>query len=126
MRSDRTLLRLYRLVNKKFFDNTLPHDTCVRYLSEREQEKFEEKYFGWTSHLKDTNQEDGYHTYCIVISKSKNPGRTAIAATLVHEMVHVATEMRDDHGPAFEAWRQTIADRGIFKKGAVLKGLTLF
>jgi hypothetical protein len=93
----------------------------VRYLSELEKEQFEEKYFAWTSKV-----EDGRHKYVIVISKTKNPGKTAVVATLSHEMCHVATGMRDDHGPAFEAQRQAIADRGIFKKGAVLKGLTIF
>lgn len=126
MRSDRTLLRWYKLINRKFFDNELPNDTCVRYCSELEQEKLEEKYFGWTSYLKGTNQDDGRHTYCIVISKLKNTSQTATLATLAHEMIHVATEMRDDHGPAFEAWRQRIADKGIFKKGALLKGYTIF
>jgi hypothetical protein len=73
VRSDRTLLRLYRLVNKKFFDNTLPHDTCVRYLKRARTREVRREYFGWTSNIKDTDQDDGRHTYCIVISESKEP-----------------------------------------------------
>ena len=120
VRSDKCLKRWYRLINKKFFDNELPNNVCVRWISELEQEKFEDMYFAWTSKLQ------GPHSYCIVISKTKNPGKTAVLATLSHEMCHVATGMKDDHGPAFEAQRQKIADRGIFKKNAILKGLTIF
>lgn len=98
----------------------------MRYSNEEEQEKFEDKYFAWTSNIKNTDQDDHYHEYVIIISKNKNPGWTAIVASLVHEAIHVATKMRDDHGPAFEAQRQKISDRGIFKKGAILKGLTIF
>jgi hypothetical protein len=126
VRSDKCLKRWYNKINKKFFAGELPSNTCVRWISEREQEKFEDLYFAWTSNIEKTDQADGRHKYCIVISKNKNPGRTAMIATLVHEMCHVATEMRDDHGPAFEAKRQMIADRGIFKKSAVLNGVTIF
>ena len=126
MRSDKTLLRWYKLINRKFFDNQLPDNTCVRWINEREQEKYEDMYFAWTSDIEGTSQDDGYHKYVIVISKDKNPGKTAVLATLAHEMCHVSTGMRDDHGPAFEAQRQMISDRGIFRKGAVLKGLTIF
>ena len=120
MRSNRVLKSWYNLVNRKFFNNELPPNVCVRYLSELEIPKFESKYYAWTSKL------EGRHCYCIVICKAKNPGRTAKAASLVHEMLHVATEMKDNHGPAFEAKRQMISDRGVFRKGAVLDGLTIF
>ena len=130
MRSDKTLKRYYNLINRKFFGNELPSNVCVRYISELEQEKFEDTYFAWTSSKDVAPQafaEDHYrHEYVIVISENKNPGWTAIIASLVHEMMHVATKMRDDHGPAFEAQRQMIADRGIFKKNAVLSGVTIF
>ena len=130
MRSDKCLRRWYKLINKKFFNNDLPDNVCVRWANELEIEKFEEKYFAWTSDKNDSPaafSEDRYkHEYAIIISKRKNPGKTAVLATLAHEMCHVATKMRDDHGPAFEAQRKAISDRGIFKKGAVLKGLTIF
>jgi hypothetical protein len=130
VQSDKRLKRWYRKINKKFFNNELPNNVCVRWLSELEIEKFEEKYFAWTSDKRDAPEafaEDHYrHEYTIIISKSKNPGNTAILATLAHEMCNVATKKRDDHGPAFEEQRLRISDRGIFKKGAVLKGLTIF
>jgi CRISPR/Cas system endoribonuclease Cas6 (RAMP superfamily) len=129
VRSDRTLKRWYRLINRKFFYNALPNNVCVRYINEIEKEKYEDKYFAWTSNVEDMVSDGGKpgkHKYAIVISKTKNPGRTAVCASLVHEMIHVYTEMRDDHGPAFEAARQMISDRGIYKKGAILSGLTIF
>lgn len=130
MRSDKTLRKYYRLINKKFFNNDLPNNVCVRWTNDIEKEKFEDKYFAWTSDKKDSPlafEEDCHrHKYAIIISKSKNPGWTAVIATLVHEMVHVSTEMRDDHGAAFEAKRQMISDRGIFRKGAVLRNVTIF
>ena len=130
MRSDKCLKRWYKIINKKFFNNELPNNVCVRWISELEVEKFEDMYFAWTSDKNDspkTFAEDHYrHEYVIVISKNKNPGKTAVLATLAHECCHIATKMRDDHGPAFEAQRQRISDRGIFKKGAILKGLTIF
>jgi hypothetical protein len=126
VRSDRTLKAWYNKINRKFFDNQLPKNTCVRWINELEQEKFEEMYFAWTSNIEGTEQDDKIHKYVIVISKNKNPGKTAVLATLIHEMIHVSTEMRDDHGPAFEEKRQMISDKGIFKKHALLRGLTIF
>jgi hypothetical protein len=129
VRSDKTLKSWYRLINRKFFDNILPNNVCVRYTNEQEKEKYEDKYYAWTSNVEDILADGGRpgrHKYAIIISKTKNPGRTARVASLIHEMIHVATEMRDDHGPAFEAVRQQISDRGIYKKGAVLDGLTIF
>ncbi len=123
MRSDKCLKRWYRAINKNFFDNELPNNVCVRWVNEEdkeEEEGCEHRYFAWTNKLQ------GQHSYCIVISKTKNPGKTAVLATLAHEMIHVSTGMRDDHGPAFEAKRQMIADKGIFKKNALLKGRTIF
>ena len=126
MRSDRTLRKYYRLINRKFFNNELPNNVCVRWISPLEKEQFEDMYFAWTSDIEDTDQADGRHKYVIVISKAKNIGWTAALATLAHECCHIATGMKDSHGPAFEAKRQMISDRGIFKKGAILKGLTIF
>lgn len=132
MRSDKQLKYWYNLINRKFFNGELPTSrVCVRWVNDIEQAKYEEKYFAWTSNADDFSpeakkQDNNRHDWAIVISKAKNPGITAVLATLAHEMCHVATKMRDDHGPAFEAKRQMIADRGFFKKGAVLKDRTLF
>lgn len=123
MRSDARLKRWYKKINHKFFKDELPTNVCVRYMDETDEdevENCEKKFYGWAS------PGEGIHKYQIVISRPKNPGDTAKCATLVHEMCHIATGLRDGHGPSFEAQRQLVSDRGIFKKNAIFSGLTLF
>lgn len=123
MRSDPTLKRWYRFLNKKFFNNELTNQVCVRWMNDDDETKeyrCHERYFGWAEIA------EGRHQYVIVLSRLKNPGNTAKLATLVHEMCHIATGLRDDHGPAFSEWHESLTARGLFRKGAVLKGLTLF
>jgi hypothetical protein len=124
MRSDPTLKKWYRLINKKFFDGQLTNSVCVRWANEDdddEEEKCEEKCFGWAD-----KADDSRHEYVIVLSRVKINSLSVKLLTLAHEMCHIATGVRDDHGPAFEYWREHIGDRGIFKKGALVKGLTIF
>jgi hypothetical protein len=124
MRSDKTLKRWYRIINKRFFSNQLTNNVCVRWANEEdidEDSRCEEKYFGWAG-----ESRDGFHKYEIILSRKKVNSKSAKLLTLAHEMVHIATEFRDDHGAVFEQWRQVIADKGIFKKGALVKGLTIF
>jgi hypothetical protein len=124
MRSDRTLKAYYREINTRFFDNELPDNVCVRWADEDElaAEKCEEGDFcGWADKC-----EDGRSVYKIVIDTSLRGQQTLHLCTLVHEMIHVATELRDDHGPAFDRWHKLLTTRGLFKKGALRRGLTLF
>ncbi len=124
MRSDPRLKRWYRIINKKYFDNQLTNNVCVRWSNENdneEEERCEEKYFGWAD-----KALDGRHEYVIVLSKVKINSKSTKLLTLAHEMCHIATGLKDDHGDAFEQWRQYISDRGIFRKGALIKGLTIF
>lgn len=123
MKSDRTLLRWYRKLNK-FFDGACPERVCIRWADPDEErgERWEEKYFGEAERLTD----DPHHDYQIVMSRLKNDSWIIKISTLVHEMIHLATDLKDDHGPAFEQWRQHVSDRGIFKKHALRKGMTLF
>jgi hypothetical protein len=123
LKSDKTLKKWYNKINRKFFLNALPSNVCVRYATEEdddEEERCEERYCGWA----DTG--DGYHKYVIVISKIHNLGWMSKLATLTHEMIHISTDLRDDHSTAFEQKRQMLGDRGIFKKNAIYKGYTLF
>ena len=134
MKSDRTLLKWYRKVNRRFFDGQLPENVCVRWANDAEEKevKWEEKYFGWATQNENEGHNPRYHSYTIVLSRSHHGGakqcrpHSAILSTLAHEMVHLATQLRDDHGDAFEKWRQYIADRGIFRKHALVKNLTIF
>lgn len=123
MRSDPQLRKWFRIINRKFFGNELPDNVCVRWAHPDEQRAFqcEEKYFGWAKKL-----TDPYHTHEIVLTRKLNTRLSARLATLAHEMCHICLDCRDDHGPAFERTRQMIADRGIFKKGALAKKLTIF
>lgn len=123
MKSDRTLLAWYRKINKRFFDGACPENVCVRWADDTEEREanWEEKYFGWAE-----KAEDGYHDYQIVMSRQFNETWMVRISTLVHEMIHLATDLKDDHGDAFERWRQHVSDRGIFKKHALRKGRTLF
>src|SRR5574337_222948 len=119
MRCDPTLKKWYRRINRKFFLDELPNNVIVRYGNEDDDDL--DAYLGLSELC-----ADGRHKYQIIINKEKNVSATIRFGTLIHEMVHIATGLRDDHGPAFETWRATLADRGIFKKGALYKGLTLF
>lgn len=122
MRSDRTLKKYFNLINKKFFDGQLPDSTCVRWLDPDEDEiKLEDKLFGYAD-----KANDGYHKYQIVLSRKLNGPASSRMTTLAHECIHVFLELKDDHGPAFERVRQMLSDRGIYRKGAVIKGLTIF
>lgn len=117
MRSDRTLKAWYRELNTRWFDNELPDNVCVRWAEDDD----EEKDFGSADLC-----HDGYHKYQILLNReSCSPVMTRLAI-LIHEMIHVKLELRDDHGPAFERVRKELSDKGIFKKGAVYKGVTLF
>ena len=123
MRSDKNLKRWYNTVNKKFFFGALPSNVCVRYANEDDRDedfRCDEKFYGWA------DTADGRHKYVIVISKIKNPGPVAKLATLAHEMIHCATNLRDDHGAAFSDWHEKLTERGLFRKNAILHGLTLF
>lgn len=124
MRSDRTLLRWYKTINRRFFDSACPDRVLVRWADpdEGESRVWEKKYFAQASF----SEDDEYHDYQIVMSKPLNEKWVVRFGTLVHEMCHLATGLRDDHGPAFERWRQYVSDRGIFKKNALRKGRTLF
>jgi SprT-like family len=122
MRSDRTLLAWYTYINARFFDGACPDRVLVRWADPDEMEsRWEKKYFGEASEAMDE-----YHDYQIVLSRPLNKKWVVRIGTLVHEMCHLATRLRDDHGPAFEKWRLYVSDRGIFKKNALRKDYTLF
>jgi hypothetical protein len=128
VKSDRTLLKWYRRINKRFFDGACPEKVCVRWVVDDEEErdrKWEETWFGEAERITE-DHHDPYHDYQIVLSRVKNDSWIVKISTLVHEMIHLATDLKDDHGPAFEHWRQYVSDRGIFKKHALRKGNTLF
>jgi hypothetical protein len=116
MRSDRTLKTWYNRINKRFFYDELPANVIVRWA-----ESGEEKDIACTERLVGKK-----HSYEILLNRDKNPTPSIKLASLVHEMVHLATHYTDSHGPLFDEWRAKLGERGVFKKGALLKGITLF
>ena len=122
MRSDRTLKRHFNRINKRFFDGQLPDSTCVRWLDlDEDDPRLEDKLFGYAD-----KAHDGKHQYQIVLSKKMCGPASVRMTTLIHECIHIYLELKDSHGPAFERVRLMLSDRGIFKKGAVIRGLTIF
>lgn len=128
MRSNRTLRRWYTFINRKFFEGLCSKRVCIRWAT---QEDFQEdpgcgvKYFGWCRRLVNYPRYD----FEIVLSRKRNDSRTQKVATIVHEMIHLASETVDaeePHGPVFDAWIIKLTDRGIFRKGAILKDRTIF
>lgn len=121
MRSDPTLRKWYRIINRKFFANELPDRVLVRWADHEFERKWESAYFGWAGRVKSIR-----HDYEIVLSRQHNTKASARLSTLAHEMCHIATGLKDSHGDAFEKQRQCIAERGIFRKHALHKNLTIF
>lgn len=123
MRSDPVLKSWYKKINKKFFDDQLTNNVCVRWANATEEgdKRWEEKYFGAAKRC-----EDGKHEYEIIMSREMNKPAATRFTTLAHEMCHIASGLRDDHGPAFSVWHETLTIKGFFTKGAVRKGFTIF
>lgn len=116
MRSDATLKKWYSLINKKFFYGELPQNVIVRWAKDGEEPD-----------MASANQADDHkHSYVIVMNREKITTQSVKLSSLLHEMIHVATGLRDNHGPLFEEWRVKLGERGAFKKGALLKGISLF
>lgn len=124
VKSDPTLKRWYKTINKRFFDNQLTNNTCVRWANEEdneEEDRCEEKYRGWAD-----KAQDATHKYVIVLSRDLKKDAFLRYNTLVHEMIHLATELKDDHGKVFSEWHEHLTEKGLFKKGVFRKGWTLF
>jgi len=117
MRSDPVLKKWYSTINKRFFYGELPTNVIIRWALPGE-----ENDIGCTERLLD----DKRHSYCVLLNREKNPTHSIKLSTVLHEMIHIATHYRDNHGPIFEEWRVKLGERGAFKKGALLKGISLF
>lgn len=116
MRSDRTLKRWYSTINKKFFYGELPSNVIVRWALPGEENDIAciERVL------------DEKHSYVILLNREKNKTNSQKLNSLIHEMTHIATHYRDNHGPLFDEWHKKLTERGAFKKGALLKGISLF
>lgn len=117
MRSDRTLKKWYSTINKKFFFGELPSNVIVRWAAPGEESDIASCH---------KSEPGDRYSYEIMLNRAKNTTASQRLSTLVHEMIHVATHYRDDHGPLFDEWHKKLTERGAFKKGALLKGICLF
>jgi hypothetical protein len=105
----------YTKINAKFFFNELPQNVVVRWALPGEE-----------TDIASTTRTEGKYSYLILFNKEKVKTQSQKLSTMLHECVHVATGNRDDHGPLFAEWHLKLTERGAFKKGALLKNITLF
>lgn len=125
MRSDRNLKSWFRELNSRYFDNELPDNVVVKWgeaEEEEEEENWEDKYNGYSQRL--TGDPRNYAV--IVLNNALRDNPTFKLSILVHEMIHVATDFRDSHGDAFDRWHKKLVNKGLFKKNAIFRGVTLF
>lgn len=115
-KSNRALKAWYTLINKRFFYDELPSNVIVRWA-----EPGEEKDIASAGRA-----ENKRYSFVIVLNAEKITTKSIKLSSLLHEMIHLATGYRDDHGPKFEAWRVKLGERGAFLKGALIKGVSLF
>lgn len=115
--STRSLRAWYEKINAKFFFGELPANVIVRWAA-----------FGEEPDIASTNSptKNPRYSYLIVLNHDKLHTKSQILSALMHEMVHVATGNRDCHGTAFDGWHETLTARGAFRKGALIKNVTLF
>jgi hypothetical protein len=114
-KSTPSLKRFYRLMNRKFFDSSLPDNVVVRWDSTEPDVACTEKH-----------DKDNPTAYVITFNPKKNPTKSILLAAMLHEMVHIAAGWKDNHGPLFSKWHRKLTKRGAFEKHAVLKDVTLF
>lgn len=115
-KSDKSLKRHYNNMNKKFYYGELPSNVIVRWAEPGEE-----------SDVASTNPpKSERHSYVILLNHDKITTRSIKLSTLLHETIHVATKLNDNHGKAFSEWHMRLTERGAFKKGALIKGITLF
>jgi hypothetical protein len=117
VQSDRTLKRWFLHINKKFFFGELSTNVIIRWSNPGE-----ENDIACTERL----AKDKRHRYLILLNREKCKTHSQKLSALVHEMIHIATGFRDNHGPLFAEWHARLTERGVFKKGALLKGICLF
>jgi hypothetical protein len=116
--SDPSLKKWYRNINKRFFNNELPDNVIVRWARAGEEKDI--------ASCSPIDNPDNKNKYLILLNRAKNPTASIKMSSLAHEMVHVATNYKDEHGPAFDEWHEKLTQRGLFRKGAVLAHVTLF
>lgn len=112
MRIDPVLNRNYRLFNRLYFKGKLP-PARVGWGSKKELAvgKNQRMALGVTWQAK-----DGVFQIALNSKLAKLNWWGVLHATQLHEMVHVKTNLSDNHGPAFEREMIRLAKAGAFAK----------
>ena len=116
-KSTRSLKAWYERINARFFFGELPANVIVRWSEENEENDIA---------ATDSPCENSRYSYRIILNRKKIATQSQKLSALLHECIHVATGNRDCHGPAFDDWHAKLTARGAFKKGALVRGVTLF
>jgi hypothetical protein len=123
MRSDPTLRKWFRVLNRKWFDNKLPNETKIFYSEEliAEGERKPRHDYG------DADWEAGGPPVIRINPLLREQGwYTAIRQTLIHEAAHIEAMRlgyRGEHGPVWEKIMRKLANQGAFSHK---NGISLF
>jgi len=104
---DKALMRLYRRLNKKWFDGKLPNDVLVGW-------HYDGENYGCTGILV-TKNSDGTTTESLAIALDPTIMNHSkwLMLTLIHEMCHVATQdEKKSHGPKFYKEKRRVMAAG--------------
>jgi hypothetical protein len=101
------LKKIYNTYNRKFFDNTLPHDTQIGYNDEMEGKH------GLTLGIFD--DESNHLFFFIYISPTTHSDKAQLKLTVLHECAHVKLYPYMKHGKRFEEEMYRLAGRGAMK-----------
>jgi|ERR1039458_2261629 hypothetical protein len=115
--STRSLRAWYERINAKFFYGELPANVIVRWTAPEDNENDIAAV-----HAADNKR----YSWIIILNAKKISTKSQLLSSLLHECIHVATGNRDCHGSVFSEWHQKLTDRGAFRKGALIKNVTLF
>ena len=116
--STRSLRAWYKKINTKFFYGELPANVIIRWTVPEDNEN--------DIAATESPCDNPRYSYRIVLNRSKISTQSQKLSTLLHECIHVATGNRDCHADAFAAWHLKLTERGAFRKGALIKNVTLF
>jgi hypothetical protein len=110
------LKKLYNLYNEKFFDNKLPHDTILCFVSKLDNVKCKKNLHRRTCAV--TRWYDNAPIF-IFIRRTKDKSLRYIISDLLHEMVHIARpnascNSEGVYDGAFQQEMQRLARDGAF------------
>ena len=114
-KSNPELKRWYRKINRLYFSGALPDNVVVHWDSTEPDVACTEKL-----------DKDDPTAYIITFNPKKNPTKSILLSSLLHEMVHVFLKFSDNHGPAFDKAHRMLVKKGAFRKGALIPNVTLF